>query len=99
MPTCQCFPATVTPLFPHTPLQGKTCAVFVEPIQGEGGIFPASRAFLQGLRQACDEAGAVLVFDEVQVGLGRTGRLFGHQHYGVEPDMMSLAKPLAGGGR
>ncbi|EFN54478.1 hypothetical protein CHLNCDRAFT_35898 [Chlorella variabilis] len=77
--------------------KGKTAAVFVEPIQGEGGINPASQEFLQGLRQLCDEADALLVFDEVQVGLGRTGKLWGHEHHGVSPDMMSLAKPLAGG--
>ena len=76
--------------------QGKTAAVFVEPIQGEGGIFPASRDFLQGLRGLCDEAGALLVFDEVQCGLGRTGKLFGYQNFGVEPDILTLAKPLAG---
>lgn len=77
--------------------KGKTAAVFVEPCQGEGGIHPAGREFLEGLRKLCDEAGALLVFDEVQVGLGRTGMLWGHQHYGVTPDVMSLAKPLAGG--
>ncbi|CAK0784838.1 hypothetical protein CVIRNUC_008043 [Coccomyxa viridis] len=77
--------------------KGKTAAVFVEPIQGEGGIFPASRDFLQGLRGLCDEAGALLVFDEVQCGLGRTGKLFGYQNFGVEPDILTLAKPLAGG--
>ena len=76
--------------------QGKTAAVFVEPVQGEGGIFPASRDFLQGLRRLCDEAGALLVFDEVQCGLGRTGKLFGYQNFGVEPDILTLAKPLAG---
>ena len=77
-------------------MQGKTAAVFVEPVQGEGGIFPASRGFLQGLRGLCDEAGALLVFDEVQCGLGRTGKLFGYQNFGVEPDILTLAKPLAG---
>lgn len=77
--------------------KGKTAAVFVEPVQGEGGIHPAGKEFLSGLRSLCDEAGALLVFDEVQVGLGRTGLLWGHDHYGVEPDMMTLAKPLAGG--
>jgi acetylornithine/succinyldiaminopimelate/putrescine aminotransferase len=55
--------------------KGKTAAVFVEPVQGEGGCTPAVAAFLQGLRQLCDEAGALLVFDEVQCGLGRTGRV------------------------
>lgn len=77
--------------------KGKTAAVFIEPIQGEGGINPAGAEFLATLRTLCDEAGALLVFDEVQVGLGRTGKLWGHEHYGVEPDMMTLAKPLAGG--
>ncbi len=76
--------------------KGRTAAVFVEPVQGEGGIHAAGAEFLQGLRALCDAAGALLVFDEVQVGLGRTGRLWAHQHYGVEPDMMTLAKPLAG---
>lgn len=78
-------------------VKGKTCAVFVEPVQGEGGIFPASKEFLLGLRKACDEAGALLVFDEVQCGLGRTGKLWAHELYGVTPDIMTLAKPLAGG--
>lgn len=76
--------------------QGKTAGVFVEPIQGEGGIFPANREFLQGLRDLCDEAGALLIFDEVQCGLGRTGKLFGYQNFDVEPDILTLAKPLAG---
>jgi hypothetical protein len=65
--------------------------------QGEGGCTPSQKAFLSGLRRLCDEAGALLVFDEVQCGLGRTGKLWGYEHYGVEPDLMSLAKPLAGG--
>ena len=65
--------------------------------QGEGGCTPSQVAFLSGLRDLCDEAGALLVFDEVQCGLGRTGKLWGYEHYGVEPDIMSLAKPLAGG--
>ena len=77
-------------------MQGKTAGVFVEPIQGEGGIFPANQEFLQGLRDLCDEAGALLVFDEVQCGLGRTGKLFGYQNFDVEPDILTLAKPLAG---
>lgn len=77
--------------------KGKTAAVFVEPVQGEGGIHPAGKEFLEGLRKLCDEAGALLVFDEVQVGLGRTGKLWAYENYGVIPDMMSLAKPLAGG--
>nr|AZL41242.1 mitochondrion N-acetylornithine aminotransferase [Ceanothus thyrsiflorus] len=77
--------------------RGKTAAVFVEPIQGEGGIYSATKEFLQFLRAACDEAGALLVFDEVQCGLGRTGYLWAHEAYGVFPDIMTLAKPLAGG--
>lgn len=76
---------------------GKTAAVFVEPIQGEGGIYSATKEFLQTLRVACDDSGALLIFDEVQCGLGRTGHLWAHEFYGVLPDMMTLAKPLAGG--
>lgn len=76
---------------------GKIAAVFVEPVQGEGGIHSVTKEFLQGLRDACDEAGALLVFDEVQCGLGRTGYLWAHEAFGVVPDMMTLAKPLAGG--
>ncbi|KAM6594823.1 hypothetical protein CsatA_002526 [Cannabis sativa] len=76
---------------------GKTAAVFVEPIQGEGGIYSATKEFLQFLRQACDDAGALLIFDEIQCGLGRTGYLWAHEAYGVFPDIMTLAKPLAGG--
>ncbi len=75
----------------------RTCAVFVEPLQGEGGVHPAAPAFLQGLRRLCDEHHALLVFDEVQCGLGRTGSLWAHQAYGVTPDIMTLAKPLASG--
>lgn len=74
-----------------------TCAVFVEPIQGEGGINPAQPAFLQALRALCDRYGALLVFDEVQCGMGRSGHLWAHEPGGVTPDMMALAKPLAGG--
>jgi len=75
----------------------ETAAILVEPIQGEGGIRPASTAFLQGLRDACDEYGLLLFFDEVQTGIGRTGQLFGYQHSGVTPDVMALAKGLGGG--
>ncbi|KAK1407067.1 hypothetical protein QVD17_38678 [Tagetes erecta] len=76
---------------------GKIAAVFVEPIQGEGGIYSATKDFLKALRIACDKAGSLLVFDEVQCGLGRTGYLWAHEAYGVTPDIMTLAKPLAGG--
>ena len=74
-----------------------TCAVLVEPIQAEGGINVASQEFLQGLRSLCDERGVLLVFDEIQVGMGRTGSLWCYQQYGVEPDVMTLAKALGGG--
>jgi acetylornithine/N-succinyldiaminopimelate aminotransferase len=75
----------------------KTAAVIVEPIQGEGGIHIATDAFLRGLRELCDQHGAVLIFDEVQCGVGRTGKLWAHEWTGVTPDIMTLAKPLAGG--
>jgi len=75
----------------------KTAAVMIEPVQGEGGVRPAPPAFLQGLRGLCRERGALLVMDEVQCGLGRTGRLFAFQHAGVTPDILTLAKPLGGG--
>jgi acetylornithine/N-succinyldiaminopimelate aminotransferase len=74
-----------------------TGAVIVEPLQGEGGVHTASPEFLQALRQACDEQGALLVFDEVQCGLGRTGTLWAYEQAGVAPDLMTLAKPLGGG--
>lgn len=75
----------------------ETAAVVVEPVQGEGGVYPATDAFLRGLRRICDERGALLIFDEIQCGLGRTGKLWAHEYAGVKPDMMALAKPLAGG--
>ena len=75
----------------------QTCAVMVEPVQGEGGIYLASKEFLQGLRTLCNEFGALLIFDEVQCGLGRTGYLWAHEYYGVTPDIMTLSKPLGGG--
>ncbi|CAH9086995.1 unnamed protein product [Cuscuta epithymum] len=76
---------------------GRIAAVFVEPIQGEGGIYSATKEFLQALRTSCDSSGSLLVFDEVQCGLGRTGHLWAHESYGIYPDIMTLAKPLAGG--
>ncbi len=75
----------------------RTAAVIIEPIQAEGGVLPVPPAFLKTLRYLCDEAGALLIFDEVQVGLGRTGTLWAHEQAGVAPDLMTLAKPLAGG--
>ena len=75
----------------------KTCAIMVEPIQGEGGVLPAKQEFLQTARELCDQHGALLVFDEVQSGMGRSGHLFAYQHYGVTPDVLSSAKSLGGG--
>ena len=75
----------------------KTCAVMLEPVQGEGGIIPVNAGFLKSVREFCDENDMLLLFDEVQCGMGRTGKFFGYQHYGVEPDAMSMAKALANG--
>jgi len=75
----------------------NTCAVLLEPIQGEGGVNCPDADYLKKVRTVCDEHGLLLIFDEVQVGMGRTGKLFAYQHYGVEPDIMTLAKALAGG--
>jgi len=75
----------------------NTCAVMLEPIQGESGVNPTTYEYMKGVRQICDKNGILLIFDEVQCGLGRTGRLFGYQHYGVEPDIFTLAKALGGG--
>lgn len=75
----------------------NTVAVLVEPIQGEAGVVEATPAFLQGLRRLCDELGLLLMFDEVQTGVGRTGTLWGHEHAGVKPDVMTLGKCLGGG--
>lgn len=74
-----------------------TAAILVEPIQGEGGVVIPDKGYLQGLRELCDRRGILLIFDEVQVGMGRTGKLFAYEHYGVEPDIMTLAKALGGG--
>ena len=75
----------------------RTAAIFVEPIQGEGGVFEGGEEYLQGLRQLCDEHGLLLIFDEVQTGMGRTGALFAHQLYHVEPDIFTSAKALGNG--
>ena len=75
----------------------KTCAVVLEPIQGEGGVLPAEQAYLEGARALCDQHNALLVFDEVQSGMGRSGELFAYMHYGVTPDILSSAKSLGGG--
>jgi acetylornithine/succinyldiaminopimelate/putrescine aminotransferase len=75
----------------------NTCAIFVEPIQGEGGVIPAGQDFLEGLRELCDRQGILLVYDEVQCGMGRTGHAFAWQHYGVKPDVVTMAKALGAG--
>ncbi len=74
----------------------KTAAIILEPVQGEAGIFPATNEYLRGLREICDRLGILLIFDEIQTGLGRTGKLFACQHSGVIPDIMTLSKSLSG---
>ncbi len=78
-------------------VDGETCAILVEPIQGEGGINLPPAGYLEGLRELADRHKLLLIFDEVQTGMGRTGRWYAHQHWGVEPDVCTLAKALAGG--
>jgi len=75
----------------------KTCAIMIEPIQGEGGVNVASDDFIQSLRDFCDKEKILLIFDEIQTGMGRTGKLFCYQHYGIEPDIMTLGKGIGGG--
>lgn len=78
-------------------MDDDVCAVMLEPVQGEGGVIPAASGFLEAVRKLCDEKGALLIFDEVQTGMGRCGRLFAHQAYNVTPDIMTLAKALGNG--
>ena len=75
----------------------KTCAIILEPVQGEGGIYPATEEFIKGVRKICDENDILLIFDEIQCGMGRTGKMFAHEYYGVKPDVMTLAKALGCG--
>lgn len=75
----------------------KTCAIIMETVQGEGGIYPAEPEFLTGVRRLCDEKDILLILDEIQCGMGRTGKMFAWQHYGVKPDIMTCAKALGGG--
>jgi len=99
--------APLLPGFKHIPFNDiaalraavdhKTCAVLVEPVQGEGGVRPADKAFLQAARELCDQNGCLLIFDEVQCGAGRTGTFFAFEQFGVRPDVAALAKGLAGG--
>ncbi len=78
-------------------VDGKTCAIMLEPVQGEGGVIPAKDEYLQAVRALCDAQDILLIVDEVQVGLGRTGKLFAHEYANIQPDIMSLAKALGGG--
>jgi [amino-group carrier protein]-gamma-(L-lysyl/L-ornithyl)-L-glutamate aminotransferase len=78
-------------------IDDQTAAVILEPVQGEGGVRPASAEFFQGVRKACDERGALFIIDEIQTGFGRTGRMFACEHLGVLPDILTMAKGIAGG--
>ncbi|HHW49026.1 MAG TPA: acetylornithine transaminase [Clostridiaceae bacterium] len=95
------------PGFKHVPINDlealynavseNTCAIMLEPIQGESGVHPATDEYLKAVKKLCDDKGLLLIFDEIQTGLGRTGKLFGYQHSCVEPDIFTLAKALGGG--
>lgn len=99
--------APLLPKFVHVPkndidalkqaITPQTCAILLEPIQGEGGVFPLDQDYMQQVRALCDENDILLIFDEVQTGIGRTGKFFGYQHFQVEPDIMTLAKGLGAG--
>jgi acetylornithine/N-succinyldiaminopimelate aminotransferase len=78
-------------------ISDNTCAIVLEPVQGEGGIIPATAEFLQGVRDLCNQHNALLIMDEVQTGVGRTGKLYAYMHYGVTPDILTTAKSLGGG--
>lgn len=78
-------------------ISSDTAAVLIEPIQGEGGVRCADADYLKAVREICDETGVLLIFDEIQTGMGRTGKLFAYEHFGIEPDVMTLAKALANG--
>ncbi|NCB58508.1 MAG: aspartate aminotransferase family protein [Gammaproteobacteria bacterium] len=78
-------------------ISDTTCAVVMEPLQGEGGVLPADKEFVKAVRELCDQHNALLIFDEVQTGMGRTGSLFAYMHSGVEPDILTTAKALGGG--
>lgn len=78
-------------------ISSDTCAVLIEPVQGEGGVRCPDADYLKAVREICDETGVLLIFDEIQTGMGRTGKLFAYEHFGIEPDVMTLAKALANG--
>lgn len=78
-------------------ISDKTCAIILEPVQGEGGIYPATEAFMQGIRELCDREGILMICDEIQCGMGRTGSMFAWQGYGVRPDIMAMAKAIGSG--
>ncbi|WP_259391328.1 aspartate aminotransferase family protein [Paenibacillus sp. 1011MAR3C5] len=78
-------------------VSNQTCAIMVELVQGEGGVHAVSEAYLYGLRKICDMYGILLIFDEIQTGLGRTGKMFAYQHYGIGPDILTLGKGIGGG--
>ena len=75
----------------------KTIAIMIEPVQGEGGVHPATKEFMTGLRKLCDERGLLLCLDEVQSGWCRTGEVMAYMHYGIKPDIVSMAKAMGGG--
>ncbi len=81
----------------HNKIGPQTCAVLIEPIQGEGGVRCPDDEYLKAVRRVCDETGMLLIFDEIQTGMGRTGKLFAYEHFGIEPDIMTLAKALGNG--
>ena len=97
----------LTPKFIHVPINDtsalenavspNTCAIILEVIQGESGVYPLTKEYLTFARKLCDDNGIILIYDEVQTGIGRTGTLFGYEHYGIEPDIFTLAKALGGG--
>lgn len=78
-------------------ISDKTCAVIVEAVQGEGGVYPATQEFMQGIRDLCTENGILMICDEVQCGMGRTGKMFGYENYGVKPDIVTMAKGIGSG--
>ncbi|MFD0961299.1 aspartate aminotransferase family protein [Paenibacillus chungangensis] len=78
-------------------VNNNTCAIMVEPVQGEGGVHPLDEAYLYGLRKICDMYGMLLIFDEIQTGMGRTGKLFAYEHSGIMPDILTLGKGIGGG--